>query len=172
MPAIVSKSASCSILGGNSTNSRSQLTENFMPDLRCQCCGASVSSRELPQETQIVLREKTNIWNIEQNHGEPIHPQAEGETSPLLRIVSTVTARCVYGFEDGRMDHSAPTNFNPLFASFHRFRFYIDLKTRFRERKIMRPKPHGGVCSEKLAQEKFKSPLQIGNADVFIHVKP
>ena len=60
-------------------------------------------------------------------------------------------ARYIYGFEDGRMDHPASTNFNPLFAAFQRFRFYIDLETRFRERKIMRPKTHCAICPEKLA---------------------
>src|SRR5207248_3923371 len=140
------------------------------PAFRCQRCCASVSSCKLPQETQVVLREKANVRYIEQNHCEPVHSQAEGEASPLLRIVSAVAARCVYGFEDSRMDHPASTNFNPLFAPFHRFRFYVDFETRFRERKIMRPKTHGGICSQKLAQEKFKRPLQIGNADLFIHV--
>ena len=70
------------------------------------------------------------------------------------------------------MDHPASTNFNPLFAPFHRFRFYVDLETGLREWKVMRPKTHCGICSEKLAQEKFKRTLQISDANLFIHVKP
>src|SRR5437588_1021406 len=187
---MVSRSASCSILGGNSTNSRSKLTENFMsedrrlaclgrhassfsneqagslfaesgwkPDFLCECRRASVSSCELSQETQIVLHEETNVWYVEQNHRESIHSQAEGEASPLFRIVGAVLPRFVYGLEHSGMDHPASTNFNPLFAAFHRFRFYVDLEARFRERKIMRAKTHGRINPEKLAQEKLKPPL-------------
>src|SRR6476659_1640949 len=93
-PAMVSSSVSSSIFGGRSTNSRSQLTENFMgrvlpkprsggrdelvpPDLRCSRClrregrarlvlKRSSFSCELFQKTQVVLTEETDIGNIEQ----------------------------------------------------------------------------------------------------------
>src|SRR5436190_20029355 len=180
MPAIVSRSASCSTFAGNSMNSRSQLTENFMledrrlaclgrhasslrkehargqfaesrgkPDFGWQCCRSSVPSCELPQEPEIVLGEKANVWNIEQNHGEPVHPQAKGEAGPRFRIVSAVPARRVYGFENSRMNHPASANFNPLFAPFQCFRFYVYLETGFSEWKIMRSKTHRRICSEK-----------------------
>src|SRR5437660_9616468 len=102
-PAKVSSSARSSIFAGSSTNSRSQLTENFIlsrvgwasrpPVLASRennlekfanartpsPAGETPTlperyrhSRELPQETQIVLREETKVGNSEKDHGEPI----------------------------------------------------------------------------------------------------
>ncbi len=70
------------------------------------------------------------------------------------------------------MHHAAAANFDPLFAAFERFRFHVDLKTRLGERKIMRPKSHRRVGTEKLAHEEFKRPFQIGDADALVDVKP
>src|SRR3981081_3020385 len=94
-PASVSKSASLSISVGRSTNSRSQLTENFIvEDRRLACPGRQASSLstkqagsplaesgwkpdfqrrmsqscELLEKPQIVLGEETKIGNVEQNH--------------------------------------------------------------------------------------------------------
>src|SRR4051812_21264253 len=109
-PAMVRSSVRSSILDGRSTNSRSQLTENFMsrvflkrhsggrdelvpPDLLCSRCSRwegraclvlkrSSFSCELPEKPQIVLTEQPDIWNIEQDHGQSIHAEAEGEAGP------------------------------------------------------------------------------------------
>ncbi len=51
-------------------------------------------SCELPKEPQIVLGKQPDIGNVEQDHGETIHPQTEGESCPFLRIVGVVAALC------------------------------------------------------------------------------
>src|ERR1700748_381476 len=51
-----------------------------------------VSSCELPQETQVVLREEADIGNIEQNHRQSVHPKTESKSGPFFRIVSAVAA--------------------------------------------------------------------------------
>ena len=76
------------------------------------------ASCELPQETQIVLREEADIGNIEQNHCQSVHPKTEGKSGPFFRIVSAVAAGLIDGFENGRMHHSAAADFDPLFAAF------------------------------------------------------
>src|SRR6266513_3405841 len=69
------------------------------------------------------------------------------------------------------MHHAAATNLDPLFATLQSTRFHVNLETRFGERKIMRAKTHLGVGAEKFAQKKFQRALQIGDADIFVHVK-
>ena len=59
-------------------------------------------SCELFQKTQIVLREKTDVGNVEQNHGQPVHSETESEPGPFFRIVGVVAARIVYLLENGR----------------------------------------------------------------------
>src|SRR5438552_1395097 len=129
------------------------------------------SSCELSQKAQIVLRKQADVRNVEQNHCQPIHPETESEPGPFFRIVSVVAARLVDSFENGGMHHAATANFDPLFAALQRTRFHINLKTRFGEREIMWAKTHRRVSAEQFAQEKFQGAFQIGDADLFIHVK-
>src|SRR2546430_12571581 len=93
-----------------------------------------LGSYELAKETQIIGGEEREIRDVEQDHGEPIHAETERVAAPLFGIVSFVTARFVDLLENGGMDHARAGNFNPLLATFERFRFHINLKTRLRER--------------------------------------
>src|SRR5207248_2920345 len=128
----------------------------FAPRADTHCEFDPASSCELPQEAQIVLREQTDIGNVEQNHGQPVHPKTEGKPGPFFRIVSVVAAGSVDRFKNGGMHHSAAADFDPLFAAFQCARFNINFKTRFGERKIMRTKTDGGVGAKKLAQKEFQ----------------
>src|SRR4029077_5460885 len=133
MPARVSNSAISSGLFGRSTNSRSQLTENFIfflapnrehrhsacvpsghgvrgsPGSRLKLCWAHRpevyvpvdGSCELFQKPQIVLRKKPDVGNLEQNHREAIHAEAERVAGPLFGIVSFIAPRFVDRFENG-----------------------------------------------------------------------
>src|SRR5206468_6371557 len=82
---------------------------------------AKTRSCELPQKPHIVLHEKADIGNIEQNHREPIHSETECVAAPFLRIVSLVAARLIYRFEHRRMYHARTGNFNPLLPALKRF---------------------------------------------------
>src|SRR5438067_12003945 len=194
-PDIVSNSANASMLGDNSTNSRSQLTENFIwlfviPNERsaveeslwrylCPFATGSLhfapddgkGSCELPQKTQIILRKQADVGNVEQHHRQPVHSETESEPGPFFRIISVVTARLIDCFENGGMHHAAAADFDPLFAALQRTRFHVNLKTRFGEGKIMRAKTHRRVCTEKFAQERFQRAFQFRDADIFIHVR-
>jgi hypothetical protein len=128
-------------------------------------------SCELPQKAQIILREQADVGNVEQDHRQAIHPETEGKTGPFFRVVSVIVARLIDGFQNGGMHHAAAANLDPLFATLQSTRFYVDLETRFRERKIMRAKTHRRVGAEKFAQKKFERALQIGDALIFIYVK-
>ena len=79
------------------------------------------ASRELSQEPQIVLREETDIRDIEQNHGEPVHAQAESVAAPFLGIVSFIAARFVNCFENSRVNYAAATDLDPFLAFLERF---------------------------------------------------
>src|ERR1044071_3751372 len=61
-------------------------------------------SCELPQEPQIVLREETNIRDVEQNHREPVHAETERVAAPFFRVIGLVAARFVDLFENRGMD--------------------------------------------------------------------
>src|SRR5438045_7523161 len=98
------------------------------------------SSCELPQEPQIVLGKQAEVRNVEQDHREPVHAEAERVTAPLVGIVSFIAARFVDLLENGRMNYARAGNFNPLLAAFERFRFHINFEARFGEREIMGPK--------------------------------
>src|SRR4029077_10801370 len=82
-PASVSNSVSASTLSGRLTNSRSQLTENFIVEKRQRAALGPTGhlpfhlSCEWPQKPQIVLREKPDAGDAKQDHGEPVHPEAE-----------------------------------------------------------------------------------------------
>ena len=52
----------------------------------------------MPQKAQIILREQADVGNVEQDHCQPIHPETEGKTGPIFRIISIVPARLVDGF--------------------------------------------------------------------------
>src|SRR5215470_2618250 len=80
-----------------------------------------IDSCELPQKSQIILREESNIGNVEQDHGEPIHAKSECITAPLFRIVSVIATRFVDRFKNGRMHHAATSYFDPLLAAFQSF---------------------------------------------------
>src|SRR5438046_10246626 len=75
------------------------------------------------------------------------------------------------GLENVGRHHAGAANLVPLFAAVQGTRFHVNLKTRFRERKIMRAKTHRRVGAEKFAQKKFERALQIRDADIFIYVK-
>src|SRR5213594_293763 len=59
-----------------STQSRSQWSLN-----------RTLLPRELIQETQVVLEQQADIVDAELEHGDPIHPQSEGESRHDLRVV-------------------------------------------------------------------------------------
>src|SRR4029077_20272438 len=143
MPARVSNSATSSGFFGRSTNSRSQLTENFIlrrshpersrgtPWSRLNVMQRDVStspdmtticSRELPQKPQVILREEPDIRNFKQNHSQPIHAEAECIATPFFRIVSIIATRFVDRFKNSRMHHAAACHFDPLLAAFQSFR--------------------------------------------------
>ena len=117
------------------------------------------------------MRKQADVGNVEQNHRQPVHSETESEPGPFFRIISVVTARLIDCFENGGMHHAAAADFDPLFAALQRTRFHVNLKTRFGKGKIMRAKTHRRVCTEKFAEEKFQRSFQIGDADIFIHVK-
>src|SRR5947209_11593956 len=123
-PARVNKSAISSGFFGRSTNSRSQLTENFMRR-RYSC--------ELLQEPQIVLAEVANVRDVEQNHCQPVHAQTEREAAPLFGIVSFIAARFIDLLEHRRMNHARTGDFDPALAAFERFRLHINFQPRLRE---------------------------------------
>src|SRR5476651_1654015 len=103
-----------------------------------RCLKAPSSSCELPQEPKVVPREQAEIWNAEQDHGQPIHPQTKCEAAPFFRIVGRVLARFVHFLKNGRMHHSAAAHFQPFFAAFECFRFHVNLETWLGKREIMR----------------------------------
>ena len=69
MPERVSSSAKASIRDGSWTNSRSQLTENFIARSAAGIVRSArddgICSCKLAQEAKIVLRKKPNIGDIE-----------------------------------------------------------------------------------------------------------
>src|SRR6266576_3061909 len=188
-PASVSNSASASTLGGRSTISRNQLTENFIfVRLSCRAKSRHLSivavrdsstplgmtkngSCELFQKSQIVLRKKPDVWNIEQNHGEPVHAQAECITGPLFRIVGDIAARFIHFLKNTGMHHSRTGDLDPLFAAFQCLGLHIDFETWFGEWKIMRTKPNRGLLPEKFVHEKLKRTFKIGDTHIFIHIE-
>src|SRR5437870_3652747 len=132
------------------------------PDMTKEC------SCELPEEPQIVLHEEAEVRDVEQNHGQPVHAEAEGVTAPLFGIVCFVAARFVDLLENGWMDHARAGNFNPWLAALERFRFHINLEARLGERKIMRPKFNFRSGAKEFPHEKFEGAFQIGHAHAFI----
>src|SRR5881227_1080640 len=118
-PARVSNSEISSGFCGRSINSRSQLTENFIMLRNHSERSASrveetdrkaegsldfarddkTGSRELFQKSQIVLREEPDIRYFEQNHCQPIHPEAKCVAAPFFRIVSVIATRFVDSFK-------------------------------------------------------------------------
>src|SRR5262245_14052932 len=137
IPARVNNSAMSSGFFGRSTNSRSQLTENFIlsechveqsRDLKYHSRDPSTSlgmtginSCELFQKPQIILREEPDVRNLEKNHCQAIHSEPECVAAPLFGIVSIVATRFVDCFKNGRMHHPAAGHFDPLLAAFQNF---------------------------------------------------
>ena len=85
-------------------------------------CGAvAMHSCELPQKPQVVLCKEPDVGNVEQDHRETIHTEAERVAAPLFRIVGFIAARSVDRFEHGRVHHAATGYLNPLLAALESF---------------------------------------------------
>src|SRR5256885_9835823 len=108
-------------------------------------------SRELFKKSEIILRKQTDVRDVEQDHGEPIHAEAERVTAPLFGIVSFIAAGFVDRFEDGGVDYAATAHLDPLLATLERLGFHIDFQARFGERKMVRTKLDLGFCTKQHA---------------------
>src|SRR5215470_16631695 len=120
MPAFVSRSAASFGVSRRSTNSKIHLYGIFMAAPRARTGGASQprpvspatrrpdvpSSRELPQEPQIVLEEHANVVDPVLEHGDALDSHPEGPAGHRLGIVSPV-------LQHGRMYHAGPQDFEP-----------------------------------------------------------
>src|SRR6476620_6416951 len=178
----VSNSAISSGFFGRSTNSRSQLTENFIfrrshpersrgipwsclnvmqRDVSTSLDMTTICSRELFQKAQVILREEPNIRNFEKNHCQPIHAEPECIATPFFRIVSIIATRFVDRFKNSRMHHAAAGHFDPLLAAFESFRSDVNLQTWLGKREEMRSKLHFGVGAKEFPHEKFELAFQI-----------
>ena len=71
---------------------------------------------KLGEEAQVVFGEGADIWGARHNHGEAIESEAEGEAGEFFGVVSGVVAVEVNGVKDGRIDHSAASDFEPAIS--------------------------------------------------------
>ena len=70
------------------------------------------------------------------------------------------------------MHNARAGDFDPLLTAFERFGFHINFQARLCERKIVRTKLNFCFSAEKFAHKEFQRAFQVGDADVFVHVKP
>src|SRR2546423_9835799 len=73
---------------------------------RIQDNGARISASVLRQEARVALEERTDLVDAVADHGDPLEPEAERETLPLLRVVAD-------GLEHVRVHHPAAAELDP-----------------------------------------------------------
>src|SRR5690606_25297472 len=118
-PAMVKACAKASLSKAGSTNCLSQFSENCIYFLA-----------ELFQETQIVLKEQSQVINAITQHGQTLHTQTKGKSPVLLAIDADMTKYL-------RMHHAATADFQPATIPAH-----IHFCGRLGKWKKRRPKTH------------------------------
>src|SRR5690349_3012494 len=98
IPSSVRRSASCSGVRSNSTNSRSHES------------GTLMSSSELLEESEVVLEEEADVGDAVLEHLDPLRAHPEGEALVALRVEPAV-------LEDDGMDHAGAEDRHPAGAA-------------------------------------------------------
>src|SRR5450755_84484 len=167
-PAMVSAWASASLSSGGSTKVRSQCSENFIsrPSFPPSLVTARESSgfegigsrsRELPEESQIILVEHPQVVDAVTQHRQPICTHAEGEALIALGIDADRS-------QDVGMNLPRAGDLQPPFAERH-----VDFRRRLRERKERRTEADLEIVTlEQTAKKLGEYALEIGEGDVLV----
>ncbi len=106
------------------------------------------------------------------NHGEAVETHAEGVTGELCWIEGVVSATFVDGVENGRVDHAASGDLDPLGCFSFDLKFDVDFKRRLGEGEEVGAETDFGFVPEHSAIKEFEGAFEVGKADVFVHVEP
>jgi len=127
---------------------------------------------ELSEKSNVVFKQQPDVIDAIAEHGDPFHPDPEGKTRVLLRIVTHMS-------KNFRMDHPAAQDFHPpgvrtdpaAFSAAHNAP-HVHFSAWFREREEAWPEPYRYFTAEELVDKLYKHSFEIAERDTFINHEP
>ena len=124
------------------------------------------------EETQVVVEKQADVVDAVLEHGDALHPQAEGEAGVFFGVVA-------HGLEDRGMDHARPQDLQPAGGLADPAALApaddagdVDFGGGFGEGEIAGAEAQADLGAEHLVHELGEHALQVGEGDVAVHQEP
>ena len=120
------------------------ITHSPTSKIQHQISPTKVGLRKLLQKPHIILNKQTQVGNPIHNHCEAIESHSEGESTYFAGVVGSIATFSSDGFEDGWINDSAASDFDPFRSFAGSVKLEIDFKAWLGERKEVGTKTHFG----------------------------
>src|SRR5690606_10956005 len=148
---------------------RSQFSLNFMLESRDQSSLAgdarsappATASGELPEEPQVVVKERAQVVHAVAQHRQPLHAHAEGEAGVALGVDADRAQHV-------RMDHAAAQHLEPARAAVGALPGDVDLGAGLHEGEVAGAEAHLEIALEERAHELGQRALEVGESGVLV----